>query len=575
MKKLLTALAILTLLLIPGAEAAAGEEGAEALNSLGLFSGSEEGYELERTPTRAEALVMLLKLTGQADAALADTWDHPFQDGGWAGAYIGYAYQKGLTSGVSADAFGTNESATAQQYASFLLRALGYQNFDYENALTLLQVHTPAVLPEGDAFTRGDLAELSLAALAAPMADGSGTLAAHLAREGLFAWEDYQNARDSVEAARADQTTVLVYITGSNLERLRGRATADIEEMLRADPGECNVVLQTGGTLAWQNDWMTDQATQRFVLSEGTVVPASPVLEGALMSEPETLANFLRWGATAYPAQRYILVLWNHGGGTLRGYGHDEVNNTKTMMLNELEQAFGWADVQFDVVGFDACLMATMSTACMLSDYSDYLLASEELEPVNGWYYTDWLNALGENPQLDAVELAGIIAGGYLRDALAEDWQYATMSLLDLSRMDAVAAGWREVSDQLAGQLEAGRYAEIETALRQSKAYGQGTSYDQVDMIDFLVRLSNAGLAETASLRRAVSDAVVFLDSTPLMDRSHGMALYVPYEKFIRYPNQVRKALLASGFQEEDMAFWDKFYELVYQNGPKKLVWPK
>lgn len=293
------------------------------------------------------------------------------------------------------------------------------------------------------------------------------------------------------------------------------------------------------------------------------------------MSQPETLSNFLRWGVTAYPAQRYILVLWNHGGGTLRGYGHDEMNNTKTMMLDELDQAFGWADVQFDLVGFDACLMATMSTAYMLEDYSDYLLASEELEPLDGWYYTDWLTALGRDPDMDPLELAGIISEGYLRDALASDWLYATMSLIDLSRMKAVAEGWRQVSAQLAQKLEAGRYYDIESALRQSKAYGQGTAYDQVDLIDFLVQLSNANLAQTGELRRAVSDAVVFLDSTPPMDRSHGMALYVPYEKFIRYPNQVRKALLASGFQEEDLAFWDGFYEQVYEKGPKKWIWPK
>ena len=263
MKKLLTAFVLTALLLLPAASAA-GDEGADALNRLGLFSGSEAGYELDRTPTRAEALVMLLKLTGQADEALAGEWSHPFQDAGWASSYIGYAYQNGLTAGVSDDMFGTSQNATAQQYAAFLLRALGYQEFDYENALTLLQTSTPAVLPQGEGFTRGDLVDLSLAALAAPVADGSGTLAARLAGEGLFDYGDYQAARDSVGAQEAAQTTVLIYVTGSNLERTSGRATADIEEMLQAElTGNINIVLQTGGTKAWKNDWMTDGATQR------------------------------------------------------------------------------------------------------------------------------------------------------------------------------------------------------------------------------------------------------------------------------------------------------------------------
>ena len=59
------------------------------------------------------------------------------------------------------------------------------------------------------------------------------------------------------------------------------------------------------------------------------------------------------------------------------------------------------------------------------------------------------------------------------------------------------------------------------------------------------------------------------------MDRSNGLALYIPYEKYARYQEKVRKALLGSGFQEEDMAFWDEFYSLVKKNGPTKLVWPK
>lgn len=575
MKKLLTAFVLTALLLLPAASAA-GDEGADALNRLGLFSGSEAGYELDRTPTRAEALVMLLKLTGQADEALAGEWSHPFQDAGWASSYIGYAYQNGLTAGVSDDMFGTSQNATAQQYAAFLLRALGYQEFDYENALTLLQTSTPAVLPQGEGFTRGDLVDLSLAALAAPVADGSGTLAARLAGEGLFDYGDYQAARDSVGAQEAAQTTVLIYVTGSNLERTSGRATADIEEMLQAElTGNINIVLQTGGTKAWKNDWMTDGATQRFTIQNGTVQPASPVLEGVLMSQPETLANFLRWGVTSYPAQRYILVLWNHGGGTLRGYGHDEMNNDKTLMLDELDQAFTWADVDFALVGFDACLMATMSTSCMLKDHSSYLLASEELEPVNGWYYTDWLTMLDQDPDMEVRPLAEAIADGYLTDALKEDWLYATISLIDLSRIDAVADGWREVADQLCQRLQEGRYADVEQVLRQSKAYGQGTSYDQVDMTDFLTRAENAGLATTGELRRAVSEAVVYRTGTPLMDRSNGLALYIPYEKYARYQEKVRKALLGSGFQEEVMAFWDEFYSLVKKNGPTKLVWPK
>lgn len=554
------------------------EEAADALNSLGLFSGSGVGYELDRTPTRAEALVMLLRLIGQADEAAAKHWDHPFQDGGWADAYIGYAYQQGLTTGVSASTFGADEDTTVQQYAAFLLRALGYQNYDFEKSLSLLQVKVPVVLTEGTRFTRGDMVNLSLAALAAPMADGSGTLAAHLANEGLFAWTDYQAARDSVSAPSLSQTTVLIYMIGGNLESEWGEATTDINEILQADMGEnINVVLQAGRTKKWENDWLADGSTQRFVFKDGTVVPVSPLLEGAQMSEPETLANFLRWGVTAYPAQQYILIFWNHGGGTLYGYGYDELNGRKWLMLSELNQALSWADVQFEMVGFDTCLMATMSTAYMISSHADYLLASEEMEPSKGWRYTNWLTQLSRNPGIEMRQLFDVIAHDFFEDALKEedDWSCATISLIDLEQIEAVIDAWRDVSKDMVQQLQDGRYADIEQALLNSKAYGQGTAYDQVDMIDFMVRLESMGVVSAKTLQQAVENAVICCSNALQMDHSNGLALYVPHTKFSQYPSKVRKSLLGSGYCEEDLIFWDKFYEFVKENGPKRRVWPK
>lgn len=555
--------------------AADGEKAADALHSLGLFSGSELGYELERTPTRGEALVMLLRLTGQADAAAAQQWPHPFQDGGWADAYIGYAYQKGLTSGTSADTFGTGEDTTARQYAAFLLRALGYENFDYEKSLSLLQVNAPVILPEGARFTRGDMASMSLAALGAPMADGSGTLAARLADQGVLDWSGYQAARDGTGASATARTTVLIYMVGGDLEPEWGDATADIHEIMEADLNESTrVVLQAGGTKKWENDWMTDGGMQRFTFEDGTLVPASPLLEGVQMSEPKTLANFLRWGVTAYPAQQYILVLWDHGGGTLYGYGCDELNGKKWLSLGELNQALSWADVHFKLVGFDACLMATMSTAYMLSGHADYLLASEELEPAKGWRYTKWVTQLSRDPDIEMEELAEWIARDYLDEALKEDWPSATISLIDLDRMEAVADAWRDVSAELVQQLGEGRYAAMEQALLDSRQYGMGTAYDQVDLVDFMAHLEGLDVGSAKALEKAAAEAVVYCASAPETDRSTGLALYVPYTKYTKYPDKVRTSLLGCGYGEEDLIFWDAFYAAVKEHGPQKIVWP-
>ena len=110
---------------------------------------------------------------------------------------------------------------------------------------------------------------------------------------------------------------------------------------------------------------------------------------------------YIQCCAGRYPASRYALILWDHGGGSVSGYGYDEkFASTGSMDLAGLDRALGDGGVKFDFIGFDACLMATAETALTMAQYADYLIASEETEPGVGWYYTDWLTALGEDPSM-------------------------------------------------------------------------------------------------------------------------------------------------------------------------------
>lgn len=150
---------------------------ADSLHELGLFAGvgaDESGrpiYELDRRPTRAEAVTMLVRLLGAAEEAKAGSWQTPFCDvPEWAQAYVGYAYANRLTFGVSDTAFGSAQTVTASEYLTFVLRSLGYQSgrdYAWDKAWAL----TDALgLTEGQynsatnkSFTRGDVAIVSLA----------------------------------------------------------------------------------------------------------------------------------------------------------------------------------------------------------------------------------------------------------------------------------------------------------------------------------------------------------------------------------------------------------------------------
>ena len=195
---------IMCVSIIPSTALAAGrstyyEEGlAEDLKELGLFKGvSDTDFDLERKPTRVEALIMLIRLLGKDEEATESSYSHPFTDvPDWADNYIGYAYENGITNGISDTLFGTDD-ANAQMYLTFVLRALGYSDeggadFLWNNPYTLAK--TVGILPDcvnTTEFIRADVVLVSYAALSANTKNSSQPLAQKLIADGVFTYEQY------------------------------------------------------------------------------------------------------------------------------------------------------------------------------------------------------------------------------------------------------------------------------------------------------------------------------------------------------------------------------------------------
>ncbi len=176
---------------------------AERLSALGVFRGSSNGFDLDREPTRLEGLIMLIRLLGVEDEALASSdQTSPFTDVPlWGKGYVNYAYAHGLTSGVSPNSFGTNEFIDANSYMTFLLRALGYSDhagdFSWSSALDFAK--SQGFISENQwfelssqDFLRDHVAKLSYDVLSLPMKDKDERLI------------DYLVAQGSIDAATAD-----------------------------------------------------------------------------------------------------------------------------------------------------------------------------------------------------------------------------------------------------------------------------------------------------------------------------------------------------------------------------------
>lgn len=169
---------------------------ADKLASLRLFRGTAEGYNLEAAPTRLQGLIMLIRLLGLEEEALACQDPNPFADvTGTGDRYAAYAYANGLTKGTGATTFTPSRALSAGNYVTFLLRALGYDDakgdftpggaLEFASGVSLMTPGAASALATAP-MDRGDLVDLSYAALTCKMKDGSRTLAAKLRDEGVF-----------------------------------------------------------------------------------------------------------------------------------------------------------------------------------------------------------------------------------------------------------------------------------------------------------------------------------------------------------------------------------------------------
>ncbi len=162
-----------------GLAASPYQDYAESLAALGVFRGTGQGFELDRAPTRVEGVVMLVRLLGAEEDALAlANAEIPFTDvPAWANGYVAYAWQNQLTTGVSDTSFGANNVIDARMYVTFLLRSLGYQDaegdFTYAQAVSFangIGLIDDSLYQElqSNTFLRGHVARLSYDALKFP-----------------------------------------------------------------------------------------------------------------------------------------------------------------------------------------------------------------------------------------------------------------------------------------------------------------------------------------------------------------------------------------------------------------------
>ena len=345
-----------------------------------------------------------------------------------------------------------------------------------------------------------------------------------------------------IKGGGEDVVTVMVYLCGTDLESRSGMGTSDLQEMAAANIGsKVNLLVYTGGCSSWRNNIVSSKVNQIYQVMQGGVKCLVKDAGTAAMTNPDNLASYIQWCAENYPADRYDLILWDHGGGSVSGYGYDEkYKSSGSMTLSGIQKALEKGGVKFDFVGFDACLMATAETALMLGNYADYMVASEETEPGVGWYYTDWLNALGKNTSISTVELGREIVDSFVETCGVKcRGQKTTLSLVDLAELsNTVPKLLSSFSKAVSAQISDQNYQQIAQARNQAREFAASTRIDQVDLVHLAV---NTGLTEGEALSKAIRSAVKYNRTSVNMSNAYGLSIYFPYRSSAKYVDSMSR----------------------------------
>lgn len=364
---------------------------------------------------------------------------------------------------------------------------------------------------------------------------------------------DFTEYATTINEKHSGNWGIYIYVCGSNLESDGGAATEDISEILNANlPDNSNVVIQAGGASSWNLN-IDPNSLQRLVY-DGSNFELVDSGKQVNMGQQASLENFLSFCKTNYPADNEIVIFWNHGGASISGACYDELYNDDHLTLNEIDNAFSnvYGKERIEMVGFDCCLMATLDTAELLRNHAKMLVASEELEPGNGWYYTDWLNDLASDPSMSNAKLGKAICDSFLGGCqMYGTDDEATLSAIDLTQINLVTASMNALGSELLGKAtngDADIFATFGRAAQKAENYGGNNDssgyFDMVDLGDLYDQCKGALDSENYA-RYALSRAVVYNVHGSYRSQSTGISVFYPYDK-TEYNMQKIEAVTAS-----------------------------
>ncbi len=378
--------------------------------------------------------------------------------------------------------------------------------------------------------------------------------------------------------------TLLVYIIASDLEsdigpwNPEGAATADLKELMEVgSTSRVNVAVQTGGTSKWNNNFIKGNSVQRWYVQKGKMKQIAD-LGKKNMGDPKDLQSFIEWGIKTYPAESYTLVLWDHGGGPLFGYGYDEISGDH-LTMNELETALSKANKntkkKLANIVFDACIMSSIEIADIVSPYASNMVASQISLPAHGLDYSAIVPLLEKNLIPESSRFAANLVDQF------EDYatKMGTMDDMQLSSIDLVQfqkfmKKFNTFIGKINKDMDSDSLLVYDLAIARADEFDfkdediTGDGNDLTNLYDLLWRISyqNSDYKNEVEELRSLYDAFVTNNITgDNVISLDGMSIYMPLLQFgcPTYEQDYLSLYKDIGFSKEYTSFVEKYYKKI------------
>ncbi|MFA8434545.1 MAG: DUF4465 domain-containing protein [Marinifilaceae bacterium] len=366
--------------------------------------------------------------------------------------------------------------------------------------------------------------------------------------------KEYSQYLEDYAVMNYDKWTILVYLDGDN--NLEGNGIADINEMESVTlPENVNVIVQMDRTTGhdYSNENWTE--TRRYLIQHDDDVKKinslwldqSNPLGELNMGDPNTLSDFIEWGVKSFPAEKTMLILWDHGGGwrssdqtnfsLTKGVCWDDTDGNDYLEMREVKSALQNAQVKtkkkLNVLGFDVCLAGMMEVGYEVKDVvADYTVFSQALVPGSGWNYDGWLSTLVSNPDATTLDVSQAAVRSF-QDAYTGVTD-VTMSAMDISRVDELKTLVDEFTAQyLSVVLES---TVINGAFNKSDLFSARKNY--IDLGLFMDHCSKYlededSKAKAAAVVNKLNEAIVTRGNTGDFENATGLNIY--FHKYTDY----------------------------------------